>query len=414
MPGHLDMVADHMSTKNRTHRAGRPTILLYRDKFLAPSETFIRDHLAHLRRYDWLVAAENLLPGGLDVASGKAHVLGQARGVSRAHPAVLRRVGVGPEGVKAAQIGGLVRSLRPALVHAHFGPEGAIAQRGMSRSGVPLVVTFHGWDASVRPEVMRSYGGPAAHMIAHWTSFMDRADAIIAVSEAIKSELLSRGAPARKIAVIPCGVDTSRFPVAQPRPDGPILFVGRLVEKKGCGDLIEALAGVPHAPPLLVLGEGPLRGELEQQAADLRVDVEFRGVCTPTEVRAAMASSRFVVMPSRRADTGDIEGLPVVALEAGATGRPVIGYRHSGMPSAVVDGRTGLLVREGDVVALARALSSATGGEVDLPAMGRAARAHVVSNFEQSRLVDTIETLYDDVRTTRGQRVHRHTTEQAR
>ncbi len=114
--------------------------------------------------------------------------------------------------------------------------------------------------------------------------------------------------------------------------------MGRLVEKKGVGDALEALAGLDDPPHLTVLGDGPLRSALEERAAALRLPITFHGVATTEEIRHHLSRATAVVMPSRRAPNGDSEGLGVTALEAGASGRPLVGYAHGGLSEAVLDG----------------------------------------------------------------------------
>ena len=110
-----------------------------------------------------------------------------------------------------------------------------------------------------------------------------------------------------------------------------------------------------------------------------------------------MQAASLVAMPSRRAHTGDAEGLGVVALEAAAAGRPVVGYAHGGLPEAVLDGVTGRLVPEGDVAALARALTDLRADPEQMQRYGTAAREHVRATFERSVLLGRIADVYDRV-----------------
>ena len=118
-----------------------------------------------------------------------------------------------------------------------------------------------------------------------------------------------------------------------------MLFVGRLIEKKGLGDLLDAMTAVPDAR-LLIVGDGPLRPELEAEAR-LRVAAEFAGWLAPEDVARRFEEARVLCVPSRRAASGDAEGLPTVILEAGARGLPTVGTRHSGIPEAIADAAAG-------------------------------------------------------------------------
>lgn len=375
----------------------RRRVLVYRDQFLAPSETFVRDHLLGLHDYEPVVAAgfvtdEPLAVPGVPVVELRR--TGQRR---RVLDGLARRAGAEEPEIRVRQLRRVVRDVRPDVVHAHFGIEGAVAQRALAGTGVPLVVTFHGWDASTYPDVMRGYGGFATHLVERWDDLVAGADAIIAVSETIKSLLVDRGADESKIQVIACGVDTASFPLAEPSPDGPVVFVGRLVEKKGVADLLEALALVSHAPHLHVYGDGPLRADLERLAVDRGVNARFFGMTSTEDVRRAFESAAVVAMPSRRARTGDLEGLGVVALEAAARGKVVVGYRSGGLAEAVLSGETGHLVEEGDIPGLADALRSVFRDPAGARQMGTAARRHVVERFEQAALLARVEDVYDEV-----------------
>ena len=111
-----------------------------------------------------------------------------------------------------------------------------------------------------------------------------------------------------------------------------------------------------------------------------------------------MREAQAVVIPSRRAANGDCEGLPVVSLEAAASGRPVVAYAHSGLVESVLDGTTGLLAPEGDVAALAAAVEK-LGADADLrAAFGLAAREHAVRSFDIRVTTARIEQVYDRAR----------------
>jgi glycosyltransferase involved in cell wall biosynthesis len=263
------------------------------------------------------------------------------------------------------------------------------------RLGLPLVVTFHGYDASTYPEVLRRSAG-GARLMDEWPKLMEEAAAVITVSGFLRDELISRGADPERLHVIPCGVDTSAMPWTPPPPDGGVLFVGRLVEKKGCADLLDAVAAFSGSRPRVrIIGDGPLRPELEGRAARLRVDAEFLGTRGHAEVAAAMQDCSAVAMPSRRAEDGDAEGLPVVSLEASALGRPVVGYRHSGLVESVVSGHTGLLASEGDVAGLATLLEGLLRDRSELRRLAGNARRHVEERFELRSCLRRVEEVYE-------------------
>jgi glycosyltransferase involved in cell wall biosynthesis len=231
-------------------------------------------------------------------------------------------------------------------------------------------------------------------MIDEWPLLLRDVTEMIAVSPLIRAELIARGADAAHVHVIPCGVDVATLPWSPPPADGGVLLIGRLVAKKGVGDLLEAVARLRRRPRLRIVGDGPLRAELEQQAASLGVEAAFLGARDGREVRDALREASIVAMPSKRAANGDCEGLPVVSLEASAMGRPVVGYRHSGIVEAVVSGETGLLAEEGDVAGLAALLERALDDGAERERMARAARAHVERRFTLAHTLRGVERVY--------------------
>src|SRR6266550_1131703 len=141
----------------------------------------------------------------------------------------------------------------------------------------------------------------------------------------------------------------------------PVLFVGRLVERKGVAHLIEAMARLGHGdegPRLEIVGAGPERPRLEALARRLGVAnrVAFRGKIAPDELQASYARAAVCVLPSVLDARGDTEGLGVVLLEAMNHATPVIASRVGGIPDIVEDGVSGLLVPPGDAAALAAAV----------------------------------------------------------
>ena len=332
----------------------RPKVLVFRNNLLPPSETFILAQARALRAVAPVFAAVHPAPASI-VPAADAHIVS----ASASKWGELGRRWYWATGV-APQFHRRLRALRPTLVHAHFAPDGAAALPLQAALGVPLIVTLHGYDVT-RDERTHAQKPEGRLYLAHRHELWKRAAVFLCVSHFIKDEALRRGFPADKLVVLPIGIDVEAFrPAACAREKERILFVGRLVEKKGCADLLRAVehlvaAGVPVN--VTFVGDGPLRPVLEQQARKDGLPCEFLGMLPPAAVRDHLRRARVFCVPSKTASDGDSEGLGMVFAEAQAMGTPVVSYRHGGIPEIVAHGTSGLLAEEGDVLGLAEALS---------------------------------------------------------
>jgi len=221
---------------------------------------------------------------------------------------------------------------------------------------------------------------------------------VVAISDFGRSQLYrwSRLEEWPKIHVVRCAVD-GRF-LGSPRtptPSAPrLLHVGRLSEQKGQLLLLEALSRVARANlafELIVIGDGPMRGALEQRARELGVEdrVRFKGLLDGSAVRAEILASRALVMASFA------EGLPVVIMEALACGRAVVATSIAGIPELVEPGVSGWLVPAGSTDRLADALRSAlVASPAELDRMGEAGAAKVAAAHEASREAAKLAALF--------------------
>jgi glycosyltransferase involved in cell wall biosynthesis len=230
------------------------------------------------------------------------------------------------------------------LVHVHFG-YAAKDVLDVTRDR-PLLLSLHGHDVT----------GLVHAQPHHYDRVVGAVDAVTVPSQFLAGSAVAAGFAEDLIRVLPSGVDTSFF-APTPLPDGPpvVAFVGRLVAKKGIDVLLEAwplvLEEVPAAS-LHILGEGPMASLRDTDRAAVHwyePDVTRRH----EQVREHIARATLVVTPSRTGPDGDSESLLLVNLEAGASGRPVVSTQHGGIPEYVKDDHSGLLVPEGDAVALA-------------------------------------------------------------
>ena len=308
------------------------------------------------------------------------------------------------------------------VVHCHHGWNGTLGavlvDMGLLKG--KLVVTLHGFDMSAH---LRRAGENAYRFL------FERADLLLPVSECWRRRLVELGCDERKIRVHRMGVDLAKWAFAprapafarssrdrrggssELRPDKPdadetirIATVGRLVEKKGVEFGIRAVAKLLAKGDRIeytVVGDGPLRGRLLALARELGAGdaVKLVGPRTRGEVVEILARTHVFLAPSVTAADGDQEGLPVVLMEAMATGAPLVATRHSGIPELVEDGVSGFLVPERDADALAAALGRLVAHPAEWAGLGRAARAAVEERHDAGRLNDelvrTFERLLD-------------------
>lgn len=373
----------------------RPTAVIFRKRLLPWSETFIAQQGKALRRYHPLFAGYAYREGGRSYLDGAdTAVLTDHARMPLLAKGFAKATGRLPRGWKGA-----LAAHDPAIVHAHFGVN-AKAASAISRSfGVPLVVTYHGMDITVD----RDGAGERRR-----EKVFAMADRIIAVSDFIRGRLLEAGAPEEKVVRHRIGVDMEYFSPG-PAEDDPtggrdprtILFVGRLVPKKGLDHLLRAMpivrAAVPDAT-LVVAGDGPLRGRLEEESARVGAEARFLGVQTPEQVRDLMRRAAVFAAPSVVAGDGNAEGLPMTIVEAQACGLPIVGFPSGGSAEGVVEGVTGFMLPPGDERALGERLADLLSDTDALRRMGSAARAHAVNEFSLQRQTARLEDLYDEVR----------------
>ncbi|MDP9119314.1 MAG: glycosyltransferase [Actinomycetota bacterium] len=250
-------------------------------------------------------------------------------------------------------------------VHAHFATYPALAAWLCFRlARIPYSFTAHAHDIFVDQSML-------ARKLAE-------ARFVATVSEYNRAFLKAYGGDSvTPVSVIHPGIDPDAYPYRPRSPgEGPVrgLCVASLQEYKGHVVLLEALtqAGLERLSIDLV-GGGQLRDQLQSRCRELGIDarVRFRGVQTEKEVGSMLVESDLFVLPSIIARDGQMEGLPMVLIEALATGLPTVATRLAGIPEIVRDGETGLLVPPGDPDALAGALRAALSGGTPDPAAGR-------------------------------------------
>jgi len=279
------------------------------------------------------------------------------------------------EGVHAAW---LIRRLGATdHLHAHFVDRAALLALIVGRLlRVPFSATAHANDIYVNPVLLPEKIGHAK-FIATCTRYNERHLESVAPAGA-------RG----RIRCIYHGLDAGGFPEGRTtRPRPLVLAVGQLKEKKGFGHLLEACRRLQERGVVFdceIVGDGPLREELEAAVVRLGLTgrVRLRGALTNDAVLDRYAEAAVFALPCVTGVDGDRDGIPNVILEAMAMELPVVSTRHSGIPEAVGDEETGLLVPPGDVDALADALERLLADPTLRAVFGRAGRRRVLEVFD--------------------------------
>jgi colanic acid/amylovoran biosynthesis glycosyltransferase len=326
------------------------TVVIFRGELLRLSETFVQAQAGALKNFVPRFAGIERVENGIPTPADSILVMRDRSMAERLRGAMFRRGGFAPRFYRQ------LRGIAPSLIHAHFAPDAAVALPLAAALRVPLIATLHGYDVTTADQYLaRGAGGRL--FLKRRRELWEKASCFICVSKFIRDKAIQAGFPESKLLVHYIGIDTKRFAgVPVERERGLVLFVGRLVEKKGCQYAIEAMQIVQRNCPqasLVVIGDGPLRRSLEETARERGVTCRFLGPQPSGVVRDWMARSSVFCLPSVTAANGDSEGLPIVLAEAQAMGVPVVGSIHAGIPEAVEHGVTGLLAEERDTQRLA-------------------------------------------------------------
>ncbi|WP_057936045.1 glycosyltransferase [Algoriphagus resistens] len=261
---------------------------------------------------------------------------------------IMHRVGLIKKPLREYYLIKYLQAQRINLIFANYGPSGAALAPIAEELNIPLIVHFHGFDASI-------YDVLAKYREAYYQMF-SIAKAIIVVSEEMKSDLLLLGAPEEKLFKMTYSPKPLFFDVIPDYHSNQVLAIGRFVEKKAPHLTLLAFQKAKEICPELRLkfvGSGVLLPVCQDLCLSLGIkDVNFVGVLSPEEIAKEMSNSFCFIQHSKQAANGDKEGTPVVILEALAAGLPVISTLHAGIPEMVKDGYNGYLVEEGDVLGM--------------------------------------------------------------
>ena len=377
---------------------GRRVIASYCSSFLKPEMLHIYRQLKALRCVDTFVVtkevqnAERFPFSDIEVIPKRRTNLmmhGWLKFVERRPPIVYRG--------EYQTLNSLLERHGADLMHIYFGHTGVHLLPFIQEWDKPCVVSFHGADVAHKQDI-KDYPAKLRRLF-------NAVPLVFARSQSLAERLMHLGCPPEKLRINRTGIPLNEFPFVdrQLPPDGKwrVVQACRLIPKKGVATSLRAFAIFKKDNPeaeFFIAGKGPLQPELEMLAAGLGIfkDVHFVGFLSQPKLLDLYASSHLFLHPSETSPNQDQEGVPNSILEAMATGLPVAGTQHGGIPEAVDHGRTGLLVAEEDHVALANAMQEITQVPGLLTEMGLRARAAVMDRFEQDSQIDQLESFYEE------------------
>ena len=292
----------------------------------------------------------------------------------------------------ARSLATLARLVRGAdVVHGHSSKAGFLARLAAAAQGRRSSVAFtpHGWSFWAADGVEGALYRRLERVAAHWC------ETIVVLSDAERQAGLAAGVGrAGQYRVIPNGVELDRFAAAPEPVPGRILCVGRLAPPKRPDTILDALALVRRELPeaeLHVVGDGPLRAQVEARTAALGLGDAVRLLGTSTDVPGLLRGAACLALAS------DYEGLPLAVLEAMAAGVPVVASAVGGVPELVADGRTGLLVQPGSADGLAAALGELLRDPARARALGDAGRELARERYSRERMAAEHERLWEQL-----------------
>jgi colanic acid/amylovoran biosynthesis glycosyltransferase len=347
------------------------------------SETFIRAH-RDLLKEEVLFYRTGFMPQYL----GKDQLMPGKYSLKSIYRLFKRFIGSSLFSIQEYNFCDSLKKNRPDVVLAEYGPTAVAVLPVVKFLQIPLVVHFHGADATAK-EILELYGEK-------YNGVFQYASSVIAVSGVMIQKLTGLGCPAFKIVKTCCGPNQQFFELKPVYSVPVFLGVGRFVDKKAPYSTILAFNEVVKEFPdakLRMAGDGPLKAVCEDLVRYLKLgnNVFFLGVLSHEEVMNEMLKAIVFVQHSKTAVNGDMEGTPVGILEAQAAALPVISTLHAGIPEVVIHGQTGFLVEENDIHGMAEYMIRLLNSAVEVKNMGVEGRKRVKEYFTIDMHIETIQ-----------------------
>lgn len=378
----------------------KPKVLVFRDRLLPISETFVANQSLLLQRYEAFFLGSRRSQPSIPLPEERLQVINPSGQKSLLHRGFWDEVKFKVLGLPPKHVLAWLRELRPVLLHAHFAPDGALALPLAKTLGIPLVVSLLGTDITLKEKevLLRSWPSHRLYLLRK-RQLQKEAALFIVPSTYLMERALERGYPREKLVLLPHGVDTEFFhPDPLKTQFGRVLYVGRLIKRKGLSYLIRALAPLAQKFPelrLVVIGDGPMRREYEALGRDLLGDkIVFLGAQPKEVVREEMQKAYIFSMPSVTMPSGEAETFGMVYLEAQACGVPVVAFRSGAVAEVVEQGKSGLLFEERDVEGLRQGIATLLRDKALHRAMADHARRLVNERFSAIKIQKQLELIY--------------------
>ena len=280
------------------------------------------------------------------------------------------------------------------VVLAEYGTAGSFITPICENLDIPILVHFHGFDAS-RKDILNSFKEGYQLMFSY-------AKKIIVVSNAMKQALIRQGCPETKLLINTYGPHPDYLNIEPNLESNYIISVGRHTYKKAPYLTILAFQKVLEQQPhlkLKMIGDGELFDVSKNlvKSLDLENNIILLGALERKEIIKHIQSAFLFVQHSIVAYNGDSEGTPVGIIEAMAAGLPLVSTRHAGIPDVVIENKTGFLVNENDINQMASYILKITGNRELAKCLGRKGKARILSEFTLQKHIATIDRLIEEI-----------------
>jgi len=349
---------DEQHMTHKTHHK-KPVILNIVDQFLPRTQTFIYNYLTASHRTEPFVLANSRI-NEREFPFANIKIISKDPAPKRSWLKRWTRSYDPPSSIASykEEVASFVKQLHPALIHNHFGPTGYEMLWLKDLLSIPFITTFYGCDMSVIP---REDGWMKRYEV-----LFEEGDLFLVEGPHMRDKLIELGAPEHKVEIQRVAIPTEKYPEWNPTHKIPtILFVGRLVEKKGLIYALEAVKKLSQEAAtvrFLVIGDGPERARVMKYVHEggMQKYVKFLGRKSHSKVIRQLKAANVYIQPSLTAQSGDSEGgAPTTLLEAQAIGVPIVSTYHADIPN-ITGGSDGvLLCRERDANELAAHLKTA-------------------------------------------------------